>query len=74
MRLEVACSALREAGYSLDSRLETARAFSHHVVMLHPARVSLELHFPLTHGPRRLPLERFVDQAGPSRHLRELSL
>ncbi len=65
--IEVACSALKEAGYSLDSPFETARAFSHHVVMLHPARVSLELHFRLTHGPRGLPVDRFFDQAASIR-------
>jgi hypothetical protein len=61
--IEDACSALAEAGYSQESPLETARAFSHHVVMLHQARVSLELHFRLTHGPRGLPVDRFFDQA-----------
>lgn len=65
--LEAACSALEEEGYSLASPIEAARACSHHVVMLHTARVSLELHFRLTHGPRGLPLDRFFDQSAPSR-------
>jgi hypothetical protein len=43
--------------------LETARAFSHHVVMLHPVRVCLELHFRLSHGTRGMPVDQFFDQA-----------
>jgi hypothetical protein len=35
--------------------------------MLHPARVSLEVHFRLSHGPRGLPLDRFFNQAAPYR-------
>ena len=60
---EEACAALKEVGYSVESPLETARVFSHHVVMLHPARVSLELHFRMTHGPFGLPMDSFFDQA-----------
>lgn len=59
-----ACDALREVGYWLDSSVETARAFSHHVVINHATRTSLELHFRITHGPFGLPVDPFFDRAG----------
>lgn len=61
--IDEACAALSEVGYTLESPLETARAFSHHVVMLHPARVALELHFRMSHGPFGLPVDPFIEQA-----------
>ena len=61
--IDEACAALTEVGYAFESSLETARAFSHHVVMLHPARVAIELHFRMSHGPFGLPVDPFFDRA-----------
>ena len=65
--IEEACSALKEAGYALESPLRTARAFSHHVTMLHATRTRLELHFRLTHGRRGLAVDQFFDRAASFR-------
>jgi hypothetical protein len=62
-----ACDALRQEGYAPQLPPETARAFSHHIVMLHPSRVTLELHFRLTLGPFGLPVDPFFDRAAPFR-------
>ena len=65
--LEAACAALDEKGYAPQSSLQTARRFSHHVVMRHPAEPSVELHFRLTHGPFGLSSDLFFEGAGSFR-------
>jgi hypothetical protein len=55
------------AGYTPAETLRRARAFDHHLVMSHPKRMTIELHFRLSHGPFGLPVDPFFDTAVPYR-------
>jgi hypothetical protein len=58
-----ACEALRREGYTQQTQVEEALAFSHHVVLLHPVRPRIELHFRLSHGAFGIPVDEFLDRA-----------
>ena len=61
--LKDACEALRRAGYLQDMRGVDALACSHHVVLTHPARPPVELHFRLSHGPLGIRVDEFFDRS-----------
>jgi hypothetical protein len=63
--LKHACETLRRAGYVQAVSGAEALACSHHVVLAHPAKGSVELHFRLSHGPLGIPVDEFFDASIP---------
>jgi hypothetical protein len=64
--LPAACGALHSIGYAAAVPDPEALACSHHVVMLHRARMPVELHFRLSHGPLGIPADEFIERSVPS--------
>ena len=60
-----ACEALQAIGYSPTTSFSEALACSHHFVMTHPARLPVELHFRLSHGPLGIPVGEFLERSVP---------
>jgi hypothetical protein len=58
-----ACAVLRSAGYTQRMSGAEALACSHHMVLTHSTRPSVELHFRLSHGPLGMPVDDFFERA-----------
>jgi hypothetical protein len=61
--LESACEALIKAGYTPDSGMRESRATSHHIALEHPSRLTVELHFRLSHKALGIPIDEFLGRA-----------
>ncbi len=61
--LERACAAFAREGYILETSLRRTRATSYHVMLLHPVRQRIELHFRLSSGPTGIAVDPFFSRA-----------
>lgn len=61
--VERACHALARIGYKQHRSIAEAKATSHHIVLGHPSRPSVELHFRLSHMALGVPVEEFLERA-----------
>jgi hypothetical protein len=61
--LERACKALASAGYAPASGMRESSATGHHVALHHPTRLTLELHFRLSHKALGIPVDEFLERA-----------
>ncbi len=63
--LDSACGALTEAGYMTEMPAAEALARSHHVILAHPSRPRVELHFRLSHMSMGISVDEFFERAVP---------
>jgi len=64
--LEKACASLAGCGYELGETIRSYRATCHEAKLTHPSRMTVELHFRLSHGAFGIPTADFLDRATES--------
>ena len=57
-----ACDVLTRAGYKQDVLITEALTRGHHLVMSHPSRPKVELHFRLSHQSLGIPVHQFFER------------
>lgn len=65
--LAAACNVLVKAGYKQDVPVSEALVRAHHLILSHPSRPTVELHFRLSHMALGIPVHQFFERAVSSR-------